>query len=348
MSITAAIKAEAKNRGFILAGVCPAAAPPGLSRFQAWLDAGFAGEMQYFTKYRDAYEHPRYILEGAKSIVMLALPYHADSSATKCDAGLGRVARYAQGVDYHDVIRARLNRLSTWLTEQSPGCRVRGVVDSAPILEREFAQLAGLGWIGKNTLLLNRQFGSYFFLAVLLTDLELECDEPFAADHCGTCRACLDACPTQAFVGPYQLNATRCISYLTIEQRGSIAEDLREQLGDWVFGCDVCQEVCPWNHHAQVAGDSELTPWPLLQGFDLRQLFFMSDDEFKQHLRDTPLWRPRRRGILRNAALVLGNQGEVDSVPALQRGQADAEPLIRDACTWALARILAKSTRLAE
>jgi epoxyqueuosine reductase len=205
-------------------------------------------------------------------------------------------------------------------------------------LEREFAQLAGLGWIGKNTLLLNKQAGSWFFLAVLLTDLELDYDTAHATDHCGTCRACLDACPTGAFVDAYQLDARKCISYLTIESRRPIPLELREPLGEWLFGCDVCQEVCPWNHRAPLSEEPEFQPLGGMTVVELAELFEMDDEAFRARFRHTPLWRPKRRGLLRNAAIVLGNQRPPAAVGALIRALNDREPLIRGAAAWALGR----------
>jgi epoxyqueuosine reductase len=229
-----------------------------------------------------------------------------------------------------------LHELADALRTWAPGAKVRGIVDTAPLLEREFAQLAGLGWIGKNTLLLNRDLGSWFFLAAMITDLELDYDLAHESDHCGTCTACLDACPTQAFVAPYVLDSRRCISYLTIELRAPIPRELRAGMGDWVFGCDVCQEVCPWNRFAGESEIAELRPRPATNPLELAALFELDDAAFRVRFRHTPLWRPRRRGLLRNAAIVLGNQRDVASIPALVRGLEDGEPLVRGACAWAL------------
>ena len=260
--LTAALKARARQAGFGLVGVCPAVSPAGLHRLHAWLDAGYAGEMHYLAARRDAYEHPRHILDGVRSLVMLGMHYRT-ADPIEGQPGQGRISRYAWGAaDYHDVIHDRLRQLADWLLEREPGASVRGVVDTAPLLEREFARLAGLGWIGKNTLLINRDAGSWFFLAALLTDLELAYDPPHELEHCGTCRACLDACPTQAFPEPYVLDATRCLSYLTIELRSSVPSSLRSEIGDWVFGCDICQEVCPWNRRAPVSGEEAFAPAP--------------------------------------------------------------------------------------
>ena len=334
-SITGDLKAEAWRVGFDLCGVCPAVATPGIDRFQAWLAAGYPGQMHYLPDRADAYAQPQSILEGARSVVMLAMNYRtAEPGLTR--PGQGKVSRYAWGADYHEVLRARLNQLSDWIHGQSPGAKVRGVVDTAPLLEREFAQLAGLGWIGKNTLLLNKQLGSWFFLAALLTDIELDYDAPHETDHCGTCRACLDACPTGAFVDAYVLDARRCISYLTIELRDSIPVDLRAGVGDWLFGCDICQDVCPWNHRAPQTNEPAFQPIDGADPIELSVLFALDEAAFRARFRHTPLWRAKRRGLLRNAAIVLGNKPHAAVLPALVRGLNDSEPLVRGACAWAL------------
>ena len=203
-------------------------------------------------------------------------------------------------------------------------------------MEREVAQLSGFGWRGKNTLLLNKQLGSYFFLACVLTDVDLPIDTPHESAHCGKCTACLDACPTDAFPQPGILDATRCISYLTIEHRGPIAVELREGIGDWLFGCDVCQEVCPWNHKPSRCAEVEPNS---LDQLELAALFELSDEQFRSRFRRTPLWRTRRRGILRNAAIVLGNAKHAADIPALNKGLCDSEPIVRGASAWALGRI---------
>lgn len=301
--------------------------------------------MDYIAARQEAYEHPRHVLDGVRSVLMLGLPYRT-VDPVQPEPGQGQISRYAWGEgDYHDAIHDRLKRLIAWLKQQVPAAQTRGVVDTAPLLEREFAQLAGLGWIGKHTLLINKPAGSYFFLAALLTDLELVADEPFTADHCGTCRACLDACPTQAFPQPYVLDATRCISYLTIELRDSIPEDLRPGIGNWLFGCDVCQDVCPWNQSVErrIAADAipEFQPAAGANPIDLAGLFDLDDESFRRRFRHTPLWRAKRRGILRNAAIVLGNQRATAAATALTHGLSDFEPLVREACHWALSQIQA-------
>lgn len=337
MDLTAQLKSHALELGFSLCGVCPAVAPPGVARLDQWLASGYAGQMHYLPDRADASRDPGRVLEGAKSIVMLAMNYKTDEPVMP-EAGSGRVSRYAWGVDYHDLIRGRLDRLADWLRGSVSEAKVRGVVDTAPLMEREFAQLAGLGWIGKNTLLLNKQLGSWFFLAALLTDLELAYDSPHETDHCGTCRACLDACPTDAFVDAYVLDARRCISYLTIELRDAIPVDLREGIGDWLFGCDVCQDVCPWNRKVPQSREPMFRPVDQANPRELTELFHLSDETFRLRFRRTPLWRAKRRGLLRNAAIVLGNRPHSGAVPALIVGLNDAEPLVRGACAWALGK----------
>ncbi len=337
VSLTAQLRTEAARLGFARAGVCPAITPAGIARFDQWLAAGYAGQMHYLPDRRAAYEHPRHVLDGVRSLLVLAFDYRTVEPPA-AQPGQGRVSRYAWGDDYHDLVRARLQSLCDLCTAKVPTARVRGVIDTAPLLEREFAELAGLGWLGKNTLLLNKQAGSYFFLAALLTDLEMEYDSPHAADHCGTCRACLDACPTEAFVAPYVLDARRCISYLTIESREPIPRELRPGVGDWLFGCDVCQDVCPWNRHAPVVDEPQLQPHEAQTSLDLLPLFALDDASFRRRFRDTPLWRPKRRGILRNAAIVLGNRPNPQAISALTLGLNDEEPLVRGACAWALGR----------
>lgn len=335
---TKCLKLRAAELGFSLSGICPAVAPPGAARLDEWLAAGYAGQMHYLAGRREAYGDPNRVLEGARSVVMLAMNYRT-AEPVETTPTQGRVSRYAWGdADYHNLIRDRLNLLAEYFTTLAPEASVRGVVDTAPLLEREFAQLAGLGWIGKNTLLLNREAGSWFFLAALLTDIELDYDAAHETDHCGTCRACLDACPTDAFPQPYVLDASRCISYLTIELRDAVPIDLRAGIGDWVFGCDVCQDVCPWNSRAPQSLHQEFDPRANSNPMELSDLFEMDDDAFRERFRKTPLWRPRRRGLLRNAAIALGNRPTPMAIPALIRGLNDVDSLVRGAAAWALGR----------
>jgi epoxyqueuosine reductase len=275
-------------------------------------------------------------------MIMLATD-HATSAADATGVGgagdgTGRVARYAWGDDYHDLLRSRVNMLGAWLEARVPGCRTRGVVDSAPLAEREFAWLAGLGWFGKNTMLIDPHAGSFFFLTALLTDLELPADAPIEVDHCGTCTACLDACPTGAFVEPRVLDASRCISALSIEDHGSLAEDLRPGMQDWIFGCDICQEVCPWNRHAPGSAEPTFQPREGLPSPSLAAILELDADAFRQRFKGSPLRRAKRRGLLRSAAIALGNRPHAVSYDPLAAALADEDPVVRGAAAWALGR----------
>ncbi len=340
------LKEQARALGFELAGIAPATPVDGFARLRDWLAEGMAGEMTYMHRHAEARRHPRAVLAEVHSVVMVGMNYFPPPEAAPARAPLtGTIARYARGVDYHDVLRDRLNRLLAWVRHEVPGCRGRGVVDTAPLLERDFARRAGLGWFGKNTMLLNKRLGSYFFLGALLLDIELTPDPPHAGAHCGTCTACLQACPTGAFPEPGRLDARRCISYLTIELKGQVPEDLRPGLGDWVFGCDVCQEVCPWNRKAPPAREPAFQPQPDLEAVDLLELLHLSEEEFRRRFRGTALMRAKRRGLLRNVALVLGNRGDARALPALRQALADPEPLIREAAAWAVAQIEQRLSR---
>ncbi len=347
-----AIRTAAAEEGFVACSIAPAVKSEGFSELVRWIEAGYPAEMDYFANRIDAYRHPEGVLPGARSVVVLAWPYSACDSepGDNSDAVFGKVARYTwQATDYHEVIHPKLKRIRRMIQTRCPDANARGIVDTAPLMEREVAQLAGLGWRGKNTLLLNRILGSYFFLACVLVDVELPADSPHESDHCGTCTACLDACPTDAFVGPHVLDASRCISYLTIESREMIPEPLREGIGDWVFGCDVCQEVCPWNRKptrramADDAGEqsdwllSPATPRGLLE---LASLFELDEDAFRERFRKSPMWRTRRRGLLRNAAIVIGNVGTHKQIPSLILGLRDPEPIVRASCVWAARKMI--------
>jgi epoxyqueuosine reductase len=336
-TLEAKLKAQAHALGFELAGVAAATPADGFDRLRDWLAHGFAGTMDYMQRHGDARRHPASILPEVRSVLMVGMNYMPPEEPPS--PKVGKVARYARGADYHDVLRDRLNRLLTWLQGERPGCKGRGVVDTAPLLERDFARRAGLGWFGKNTMLLNKRHGSYFFLGALLVDITLEPDAAHDASHCGTCTACLDACPTAAFPAPGVLDARRCISYLTIELRDPVPEELRAGVGGWVFGCDVCQEVCPWNRKAPPGIEPLLLPRPELEALDPAELLGLSPDDFRRRFRGTALARTKRGGLLRNAALVLGNRGDAAALPALRRALDDAEPLVRDAAAWAIARI---------
>ena len=300
-TLTAALKEEAVRLGFDLVGATPAVVPPEFDRFEQWLADGFAGQMHYLADRRDAYRHPGQILEGAKSLLMLGVNYRT-VEPVEAGPGQSHVSRYAWGKDYHDVIRDRLHKLADFHRGLTPGAGVRGVVDTAPLLERQFGQRAGLGWIGKNTLLINERFGSWFFLAALLTTEELAYDEPCTANRCGSCRACLEACPTSALVEPYRLDARKCISYLTIELCGEFPPEHRESCRGRLFGCDACQEVCPWNRRTPTTQEPAFYPGPGMNPVELAEIAALDEQAFRRRFRHTPLWRAKHEGIMRNAS----------------------------------------------
>ena len=346
------VRARALELGFDRIAIGPAERPEHGAAFERWLDAGYAGEMGYLGRTRAERLDPARLLPGCRSVVAAAVSYNHEASATSASATsaegptVGRecaptakqnIARYARGRDYHDVLKPRLVALGEYIREAAGGdVTSRAAVDTSAVLERDLAARAGLGWIGKNTNLLDPSLGSWFFIGVVLTTAELEWDarEP---ERCGTCTACLDACPTQAFVGPYALDARRCIAYLTIEHRGDISEADGEAIGEWVFGCDVCQEVCPWNRKAARAREPALapgSPFPPLEA-----LLDLDGDAFRARFRGSALTRTKRAGLLRNAALVLGNRRDWHAVPALRRALCDADLEVRRAAQWALDRI---------
>jgi epoxyqueuosine reductase len=333
------ITAQAYGLGFDLVGIAALGPVETARHFEGWLDRGFAGEMEYLPRWREKRADTRLPFPGVSSAVVVAMDYGGAEPS-------GPVARYARGDDYHDVMRDRLRELHRWI-EARLGRPVRGraYVDTGPLLERDLARRAGLGWFGKNTNLIHPRLGSYLFLGALLLDLELEPDPPFEADRCGTCTRCLDACPTGALVEPRVLDATRCISYLTIELRGAIPEELREPMGGLIYGCDICQEVCPWNVRFARAlpDDSPFRPREALAGKDARRLareiLAMTPEEFSVAFKGSPMKRAKLRGLKRNAAVVLGNVGTSDDVDVLTRALDDAEPLVREHAVWALSRL---------
>lgn len=333
------IKAEAYALGFDLAGITALGPVETGGAYSRWLAAGHAGEMDYLRRGEAARQDSRLPYAGARSAIVVALDYGGREPS-------GPVARYARGDDYHEGMTARLRALQRWLAD-SCGGEIRGkpYVDTGPVLERDLARRAGLGWFGKNTNLINPKLGSFFLLGALFVDLELEPDAPFATDHCGTCRRCLDACPTDAIVEEGVVDARRCISYLTIELRGAIPEALREAMGELLFGCDVCQEVCPWNEKFARAlpEGSPFAPREALGGKDAgalaREVVAMSRDEYLIAFRGSPLKRPKLHGLKRNAAVVLGNVGSAADVPALSLALTDDDPLVRRHAAWALGRV---------
>lgn len=343
MALTEAVKAKALELGFDWVAIGSAEPPAHGAAFEAWLAAGYAGTMEYLARGRAKRLDLRQVLPGARSVIAVALNYYQGQPARS--HGWAPVARYAWGRDYHGVMTPRLEKLRAFLQETA-GLEARGkiYVDTGPVLERDLAARAGLGWIGKNTNLLHPELGSFFFIGVILTTAELEFDAPLP-DRCGSCRACLDVCPTRAFIAPYVLDARRCISYLTIENKGPIPDELREEAGEWAFGCDLCQAVCPWNRHAPETREPGFYPAEPLP--ELSELLALDDAGFRQRFAGTPLTRAKRRGFLRNVAVALGNRRDPETVPALSRALADPEPLVRQHAAWALAQVNTQAARAA-
>jgi epoxyqueuosine reductase len=345
--LTRRLKAEANRLGFEGIGIAPAVSPPGYGQFLEWLSHGYAASMGYLERLQAAREHPSNILDGVRSVVMVSLVYgQAQNPARSADVDPradrhGQVARYAQGADYHRVFWDRLEALLGWLRGERPDVRGRAISDTAPLLERDFARLAGLGWIGKNTMLIHKKLGSFTLLGALLVDLELDYDSPQETNHCGTCTRCLDACPTDAFAGPHQLDARRCISYWTIEHKGPIGAEFAGPLNGWVFGCDICQDVCPWNRKAPASREAAFEPRPEWSAPDLIEWLNLSLDGWRARLAGTSLKRAKRSGLLRNAAIVLGERRVAEAVPALAARLADdrEDPVVRASAAWALGRI---------
>jgi len=334
------LKAQAYGLGFDLVGITSLGPMQTAAHFDEWVSRGFAGEMGYLPRGAGKRRDSRLPFGGVTSAIVVGLAYGGRQES-------GPVARYARGDDYHDLMTARLDELHRWL-EQRLGRDIRGkaYVDTGPILERDLARRAGLGWFGKNTNLVNPRIGSFFFIGALLVDLELPADEPFEADRCGTCTRCIDACPTNAFVEPRVLDATKCISYLTIEAKGSIPEELRPAIGGLVYGCDICQDVCPWNvRFGAELREKALQSRPIVSGDAravARRLLELDDRSFQAELKGSPMKRAKKRGLARNAATVLGNVGTEEDIAALLLGVDDPDPLVSEHAAWALQQVRAR------
>jgi epoxyqueuosine reductase len=348
--LSSEIKRLASEAGFDLAGVAGVAETAEHRFFPAWIAEGHAGEMSYLEKRTEAGELKRaslgWVAPWARSVVVCALNYNTAQpySTHAGTTSQGWISRYAWAQrDYHDVLLAKLRALEAKLlelcTQQNiPVLRTWCYVDTGPVIERIFAKYAGVGWIGKNTCILNEELGSWLFLGVMLTSLELTPDLP-AADRCGSCTRCLDACPTNAFPAPYQLDATKCISYLTIEKRGAIPEELREGIGRQVFGCDICQDVCPWNREAPVSRMPEFEARPQLVNPELDWLARLSVEEFREVFRGSPVKRARFNGLRRNVVIAMGNSGDQRFLPVLEDLIHDEDAMVAEHARWALQRL---------
>ena len=353
MTLTTRVKEQARELGFSLVGIASVEASAHMDRYREWVEDGKHGEMGYLAR-EDAVARRadlRGTLPSVRSAVVVGDEYfQEDPPGVPADPARGVIARYARGQDYHGIIKKRLLELHRWIEASVEGSvEGRVYVDTGPILEREMAVRAGVGWFGKNTMLIHPKRGSYFFLGVLLLDLDLDADVPFQEDHCGTCRSCLDACPTGALLGRDAsgapvMDAPRCISYLTIEHRGPIPVELRPLMGNRVYGCDICQEVCPWNE--TFAEPAEVEAYRAREGLDgpsllelADQLLGLDDDGFRELFRESPIKRAKRAGLLRNVCVALGNWGDAKAVPVLVRALDDAEALVRGHAAWALGRV---------
>ena len=348
--ITAAVTQAAKDAGFDLSGISPVDASPELEYFPQWIAEGRAGEMKYLEGRDEQGRLKRaslaHVAPWARSVVVCAINYNAAQPystevADQAAQGRGWISRYAwSGQDYHDSVLQRLRRVESSVRNAAGANDVvtRCYVDTGPIVERVVAKYAGIGWIGKNTCLINQKLGSWLFLGVILSSLELAAGLP-APDRCGTCTRCIDACPTDALVAPHQLDSNKCIAYLTIEKRGSIAEDFRSEMGRHIFGCDICQDVCPWNRKAPATDAKEFQPRPELVNPALDWLAEISAEEFRATFRGSPLNRTKRTGLRRNAVIAMGNSGDEKFILLLERMKSDDDDAISESATWALDKL---------
>ena len=332
----ASIKARARELGLDACGVTSADPARHAAFYRQWTAEGKAGEMAWLTREPDRRTDPRKVLPGARSIIVAGLNYWQPQPE-----GRGRIARYALGEDYHHVLLEKIETLAREIT--AAGAMAKVYVDTGPVLEKPLAERAGVGWQGKSTMLIHPKLGPWLLLGEIITTLELEPDAP-VADHCGSCSRCLDACPTGAITAPYQLDARRCIAYLTIELKGSIPEELRPLIGNRVYGCDECLDVCPWNRFARTTREARfLARMDQDDGRDpLHALLEITQPEFKRRFAKSPILRVKRRGLLRNVCVVLGNIGTEDDLPALRRAEQHDEPLVREHAAWAVRQIEAR------
>ncbi len=371
MSLRDQLKQRAVEEGFDLFGVAPAVPGKDLEFIREWLERGFAGEMRYLSNPKRL--DPKSVLPSVQSVICVGLIYNTPWPSSMQVGPRASISRYAWGSDYHEIMREKLERLRAAMEMLAPGAETRVFVDTGPVSERAFARWSGLGWMGKNTMIINEAKGSWFFLGVILTNIALEPGLP-APDRCGSCTACLDACPTGALVEPYVMDARRCISYLTIEFKGSIPEDLRPRMGNHIFGCDICQDVGPWNGRSQESDvrsqeksfepmvvscqPSGVGSWQSPVGSEeqgnlqlpspttfslfnpsLEDLAFMTEEQFRETFRHSPIKRTKYRGWLRNLCVAMGNSGDACFIPRLTELASHADPVIREHAAWAIERI---------
>ena len=341
-ALAQSIKDWGRELGFQQVGISGLDLAEHESHLERWLAAGYHGEMEYMGAHGNKRSRPAELVPGTLRVVSLRMDYlpgDTQMAQRLAQPSKAYVSRYALGRDYHKLIRKRVQQLAERIQQVIGPFGYRAFVDSAPVLEKAIAEQAGLGWIGKNTLVLNRKAGSYFFLGELFVDLPLPVDTPHASEHCGRCTACLDICPTNAFVGPYQLDARRCISYLTIELKNAIPEELRPLIGNRVFGCDDCQIVCPWNRFARASGEGDFKPRHNLDNAELAELFLWDEEQFLSNTEGSPLRRAGYERWLRNLAVGLGNApSTIPVLEALKARQDYPSELVREHVQWALAQ----------
>ena len=341
-TLTQQIYRRANELGFELVGITPAAQSETIARYRQWIANGYAGKMGYLKRHLPLKADVRQLLVEAKAVISLAMNYYTldPPEALAEDPARGQISRYAWGDDYHDVIRQRLSELVDFIKQAAETeLKTRVCVDTAPIIEREYAQKAGIGWIGKNTNLIHWRSGSWYFLAEVLINIDLESETPSLRGSCGTCTRCIEACPTDAIIEPNLLDSRLCISYLTIELKESIPKVLRPKIGNLIFGCDICQEVCPWNSKAVPTDEPAFQPRDGNLTPKLLSLIGMTQQEFSRRFKGSTIKRTKRRGFLRNVLVAIGNWGEPRAVPALKNALTDNEPLVRSHAAWALGKI---------
>ena len=345
-NFTRSILGRSEALGLELVGFAAAEPAPEAAYLRPWIEAGHAGEMAFMSRDPEKREDLRKLAPWARSVIAVAINYHTDFpySTDPRPSEQGWISRYAWAGDYHEAFRSMVEQLADAVREIGPtGTETKVCVDTAPVMDRVCARQAGLGWFGKNTLLISRTRGSYLFLGEILTSLELE-PSARGADYCGNCTACLDACPTGALVAPHVLDSRRCIAYLTIEHRGAIPAELRDRMGTNVFGCDICQDVCPWNRRAVRSGREEHQPRAGSVAPRLRELLEMSADQYRERFRRSPVKRAKYVGLLRNAAVAAGNSGEAALIPSLETA-ARQDPLVAEHAEWAIGKLRRKGDR---